>query len=182
MPSSDKQKLLHDVLREGEDYQRFRSDVLRASTHEYRRYHRKKTLYLTLALAACAAFLLVLSAFFYSNRPSTPPLYQANFSGSSRAHSTPSQPATPTLPSSATDAPKTFELVETTPPPPIFVVRSVLDQSILVHTTPFFLPTINDTELLALFSDRPTAFVHSGSQKHFLILGPPRSISPHRFQ
>lgn len=173
MPSSEKEKLLQDILN-GADYERFRADVLRASTHEFRRHHRKKSVRVVLGLAAClSAVVLSASVLLMAHRSNPLPAAQTG-----RFTPAPSQLTKPAV----------FEIVQSQPLPDSMVVRSVQDRRKVIDTIPLpphsslvfqtsqvRVPELDDSELIALFSRQPAGFIAYGHERRFILLGPPQS-------
>jgi hypothetical protein len=176
MPFSDKEKLFHDILQES-DYEQFRADVFRASAHEFRRYHRKKSFHLALAIAACLAALIFSASLLFTTKQQAAKL--AEYLAPAKNIPSAKQIIPPVL----------FEIIHSRAIPDSLVVRSVPNRFVMVETSPAstssdtfvrtipnLVPFIADSELLGLFSDRPAGFFHTGSHKEFFVLDQPLGI------
>ncbi|MGV3771899.1 MAG: hypothetical protein ACO1QB_03295 [Verrucomicrobiales bacterium] len=150
-------KLLNDVFREG-DYQKFREDLAASALAEFRQAHPKQRQQFAkwfLPLAAMVVFALFLK---WSLKPDPQPLAQT-------------EPFSPALPKEdkvamVQTAPLRVEQwvqpagtvseVVTKPLPDGLVVESFSKNLVIVSTPPGLrVPSLNDSELLAMFPSQP---------------------------
>ena len=169
--SFEKQKLVRDVLHEG-DYDDFREKVFRETRREFRRGHRRRLLpWIALAGCVLVSGFLVSTWFPRANRKAAGPKPSILPGDVNRE---------------VTHAAETFfTVVETVSLPDSAVVRSVAQQSLIVSTDGRGLPsrivavsspaaapaTLNDQQMLALFANRPVGFMEDSSGQRFFILG-----------
>jgi len=151
MHSSEKEKLLRDVIAEG-DYKQFREELLRSTTREFRRAHRKHSGKTWLALAAMIAFMAVLGAQFFSRNQKQSAASIPNKSQNMASH-----------PESAH-----MEIVTSTPLADSAVIRTVPSQALVVRTR-ISLPEISDAQLLAMFKDQGAGFVEGEGGRRFVV-------------
>lgn len=166
MPSAKKETLLSDVLEQG-DYGHFKARLLEESVGQFQRAHQPRRSHVPLALAAALLLAATLVPFLLDRA-----VEQA-------AHNV--QPATPVIVPAAEPAPL---IVETRPLPPAFVVRTVPDRGLTVHTphtrlhpgmlvtTTMNTPAIDDHELLALFPNRGVGFVEIDGDRRLFVSTP----------
>jgi hypothetical protein len=163
MRSSEKEKLLNELIAEG-DYQQFREELLASTAKEFRRAHRKSSGKLWLALAACVALTAVLSMQFFSPKQKQ----------TVASVSTPSQ--APLL--NPKFAP--VEIVTSKPIPDSDVIRTVPSQALIVRTR-ITLPEISDVQLLALFKGQGAGFVEGEGGRRFVVMNP-KTMAPARIE
>lgn len=156
MPSSEEQKLLNDVLRDA-DYATFRAEVYEMSLKEFNggRERPVAAVFLAVAAVAVVATLIALSL-------------------KTQKEPRVDQQVVTTTPTANDNAPELF-FVKTGSLSSAEVVRSVPDQSQLIHTQvgslaalpfvhsdPATLSPMQDIELLALFTSDSLGFLRTG--------------------
>lgn len=159
MPFSERDKLLHDVIRDA-NYEAFRAELLALGRAELRR-GRGQPVFVPLALAAS----LVIAA--------------ASFLFLRKENSAPEKPLV--VPATAlASAGSVVEIVRTQPLAPVEVVRSLMERSLVVESsamlsgvevvdsTPDAVLEIDDSQLLAHFAGRPAGLIRHGSGVEFV--------------
>jgi hypothetical protein len=165
MPSSsDKEKLLNDLLRDA-NYEAFRAEVFDLSRAEFQAKHRARSRAVYLALAASIAILgAVLALSFSAKKP-------------------PEKTATPRNDAVAfqLDQVPPITLIETTQLEPVEVIRSFPDRSLLVSTSSHrtvdlvysdlaTVSEVNDAQLLALFPHETVGFVTTPRGRKLIVI------------
>ena len=197
MPSSfEKQKLLADVLQDG-NYEQFRRDLLRQTRQEFRRQHRRRARGALPWLALAATLLLGMflgqrylpqgSSLRTKTMTAQLPAMVPVESGGAASSASPSDPAAlEELAPPVVEPAPVFEIVQTSPLPESAVIRSVAQRSLIVTTDPRGLPphlivqttepteTVTDDQLLALFPNRPAGLIQLPTDEKLFVLGPPR--------
>jgi hypothetical protein len=144
MKKEAKETLLRDVLRDASDG--FRQEVFEASLKELRRRRGNTKTWLRLPLAVAAAFVLTVGLLFFGMANRTPKEQRALLPGGSH-----------TAPASAyaqmeivTNLRQGMAIVESRQYPSLIVQNSSIRQPVEI---------LGDTELLALFPDKPMGLI-----------------------
>ncbi len=188
MSSSEKEKLLNDLLRDA-NYEAFRKDVRELSIAEFRGAHRPRSRMRWLALAA--AIVLIGSALFFSIRPSKPGTVMTEREGldATRMADSVAKPEVSSDRAASAfqnDQQPLFVLIRSKELQPVEVVRSLPDLTLLVstpvqaaravevvHSDRATVNFVSDDEFIALFPPDTIGFFNSLHGKRLVIMGNP---------
>jgi hypothetical protein len=182
MQSSDHERLLRDVLAEG-DYQKFKKELLRKTTAEFRRVHRRRVWFVPWALAASVT-IAGCAWYLFTPRAVQQPATQAHLREAAPERAWIVRTRTPrdrlfVRSSSATNfivssGPSRVVSVNSSPESLAVIPTSEAEHLAVTtdgHSLP---PLISDQELFRLFADRPAGFVQGrDGQKQFVLLAAP---------
>ena len=176
MPSSEKEKLLDDLLRDA-NYEAFRRETEELSRAEFCAKHHRRSWWPYLALAASVVLIGTLVFISASSKKRSQDL------AASRSN------AAPTLAPNAfqRDQLPPISLITSVQLEPVEVVRSLADRSLfvstpnhrdraleLVQSDPATIDSVNDAELIALFPNETVGFIASPSGRRFVLIAGPR--------